>query len=133
MTGGAGPYRNGSVLVFLLERGAVVTSQAELGLVLADLEKEAACGTVRLVTREAVTVLHRGVHHLLFPHGIVALGAELGHLGRQLEALPSLDGVLLGFLHMADEAVAVLDRLVKVFQAADSGVTGCGNARVGKG
>ena len=54
-----GPNGNGTVHELLFEWSTVVTPQAEICLVLADVQQKTSGGPVWLVTTKAVTVFHR--------------------------------------------------------------------------
>lgn len=105
---------------------------AESGLIFAHVKQETTARAVDFMAGQAVTILDRLVNYLFLAHGFVALGAEVGALGGQLEAFTSLERVLLGFLLVTGKAVAILDRLVLVFQGANGRMTGRGDARIGK-
>jgi len=87
MAFGAGADGYGTMHERLLERGAVMTSQTEIGPVFAHTEQKLTRAAMRLVAGKAFTVFYRRVHYFLFSERIVALRAERGYLCRQFPAL----------------------------------------------
>jgi len=123
MTFCAGAQGNRAMHERLLEWGAVMTTDAEFGLILANIQQRTACATVILVTGQTFATFDRRMHYFLLAKRVVALIAESRHPGHQFPTLAAQQRVCRIFLLVTRRTIFFLYRCMRLLRADNCLVT----------